>query len=123
MTKLKKTEEKYPKPVWVKMTEEELKKIILELSEKYQPAQVGLVLRDQYGIPTTKIYGKKLSHYLKELGKDHYVEVKNMEKRLEKLKDHTRKNVTDKIAKHKLQKIQSKHNALKKYVDKRKARK
>ena len=37
------------KPVWVKMKEPELKKVILELSEKYAPSQIGIILRDQYG--------------------------------------------------------------------------
>ena len=58
------------KPKWIKMKEPELKKTILELSQTYAPSQIGIILRDQYGIPTTKVFGKKLKEYLKELGID-----------------------------------------------------
>ena len=99
----KSMETKYPKPVWLKLSEEELRKIIATLAEKYQPAQIGLILRDQYGIPTTKVYGKKLAAYLKEIGKNDFFEVKNIEIKVEKIKEHMKKNVTDKKAKHKFQ--------------------
>lgn len=112
MAKIHKTAEK---PVWLKMTEEEVKKVIAELSEKYQPAQIGLILRDQYGIPTTKVFGKKLSQYLKDLGKDYNAEPKNVERKIDKMKEHLAKNITDKKAKHKLQKSVSKLNAMRKY--------
>lgn len=112
--------DKYPKPAWLKLSEEELKKIIAQLSEKYSPAQLGLILRDQYGVPTTKVYGKKLSAYFKEMGKDYNIELKNAKEKVEKIKEHMVKNKTDKKAKHKFQKATSHFNALKKYTDKRK---
>jgi small subunit ribosomal protein S15 len=112
--------ENLDKPVWVKMDEAELKSLILELSKKYNPAKIGVVLRDQYGIPTTKIYGKKLNVYLKELGIDRNEDLENAEKKVEKLKEHLKKNVTDRKSKHKLQKAQSRFNILKKYFAKRK---
>lgn len=120
MAKLKTLSMKHPKPVWLKMTEEELKKLILELSDKYQPAQIGLILRDQYGVPTTKVFGKKLSAYLKEAGKNEFFEVKNVEKKVERMKEHMKNNLQDKKAKHKFQKANSKLNALRKYTAKRK---
>ena len=95
-------------------------KLILELSEKYQPAQIGLILRDQYGVPTTKVFGKKLSAYLREAGKNEFYEVKNIEKKVEKMKEHMKKNIQDKKAKHKFQKANSKLNALRKYSKTRK---
>jgi small subunit ribosomal protein S15 len=103
VTKSKKLE----KPTWLKMKEEELKKVIAELAEKHSPAQIGIILRDQYGVPTTKVYGKSLSAYLKEIGKTEDYELKNIEKKVEKLKEHLKKNPTDKKAKHKSQKAQS----------------
>lgn len=103
------------KPVWLKLSEDELKKIILELSQKYQPAQIGLILRDQYGVPTTKVFGKKLSVYLKEAGLKENFELKNVEAKVEKMKEHLKSNVTDKKAKHKLQKAQSRVMKVKKY--------
>ena len=120
MAKLKSLDMKHPKPVWLKMTEEEMKKLILELSERNQPAQIGLILRDQYGVPTTKIFGKKLSAYLKEAGKNEFFEVKNIEKKVERIKEHMKNNGQDKKAKHKFQKANSKLNALRKYAKTRK---
>lgn len=111
---------KHPKPVWLKMTEEEMKKLILELSERNQPAQIGLILRDQYGVPTTKVFGKKLSAYLKEAGKNEFFEVKNIERKVDKIKEHMKNNGQDKKAKHKFQKANSKLNALRKYAKTRK---
>ncbi len=120
MTKLKTLSMKHPKPVWLKMTEEEMKKLILELSERNQPAQIGLILRDQYGVPTTKVFGKKLSAYLKEAGKNEFFEVKNIERKVDKIKEHMKNNGQDKKAKHKFQKANSKLNALRKYAKTRK---
>jgi len=103
------------KPAWIKMTEAELKKTILELSEKHSPSQIGIILRDQYGIPTTKVFGKKLKAYLKELGIERNEDLENAEKKVEKIKEHIKNNITDRKAKHRLQKAQSKLNTTKKY--------
>ncbi len=108
------------KPAWLKMTESELKVIIKQLAEKYQPAQLGLILRDQYGIPTTKMYGKKLGEYLKEIGFEKNPDRENAEKKLERLQEHFKNNMTDKKAKHKLQKAQGRTNILKKYSQRKK---
>ncbi len=97
------------------MKEPELKKIILELSGKYAPSQIGIVLRDQYGIPTTKVFGKKLKAYLKELDIDRNEDLENAEKKVVVLKEHLKNNVTDRSSKHKLQHAQSRLNIIKKY--------
>jgi len=97
------------------MKEEELMDIIKQLSEKHNPSMIGLILRDQYGIPTTKTYGKKLSKYLQEIGIETKTELKNAEKKVERLKEHLKKNITDRKAKHKLQKAQSRLNITRKY--------
>jgi small subunit ribosomal protein S15 len=107
--------EKMDKPTWVKMKEPELKKVIAELAEKNAPSQIGIILRDQYGIPTTKIFGKKLQAYLKELGIDRKEDLENAEVKVEKMKEHLKKNITDRSAKHKLQKAQSHLNTTRKY--------
>ena len=106
------------KPVWLKMTEPELKKIIAELADKHQPAEIGLILRDQYGVPTTKVYGKKLSIYLEELGIENNIELKNAEKKLKRIEEHLKENITDKKSKHKQQKLQSRFNLLRNYYKK-----
>jgi len=119
MAKTKSMQQKYSKPAWLKLSEEDLVKLIANLSEKYQPAQVGLILRDQYGIPTTKVYGKKLGAYLKEAGKPVNSDLKNMEKKVEKMNEHLKKHITDKKSKHLLQKSVSRLNAIKKYSARR----
>lgn len=109
--------EKLEKPTWVKLKEPELKKIIAELAEKNSPSQIGIILRDQYGIPTTKIFGKKLKKYLDELGIKKNEDLENAEKKVEKLKEHMKKNITDRHSKHKLQKAQSRLNITRKYYN------
>ena len=103
------------KPSWVKLKESELKKIIIELSKKNSPSKIGLILRDQYGIPTTKIFGKKLKYYLEEAGINKNEDLDNAEKKVDGLKDHLKNNITDKSAKHKLQKAQSRLNIIRRY--------
>jgi small subunit ribosomal protein S15 len=92
------------KPTWVKIKEPELKKIIAELSIKHSPSKIGIILRDQYGIPTTKVFGKKLKAYLKELDINKNEDLENAEKKVTNLKEHLKNNITDRSAKHKLQK-------------------
>jgi small subunit ribosomal protein S15 len=110
--------QKMVKPAWLKITEPELEKIIAELAGKNSPSKVGIILRDQYGVPTTKLYGKKLSHYLKNAGVETKEDLENAGKKVEKIKEHMKINITDKKAKHKLQKAQSRLNVLKKYYSK-----
>jgi small subunit ribosomal protein S15 len=107
--------EQLQKPTWVKMKEPEMKKVIAELAEKHSPSQIGLVLRDQYGIPTTKVFGKKLKAYLTELGIERNEDLENAEKKVDKMKEHLKTNITDRKAKHKLQRAQSRLNITRKY--------
>jgi ribosomal protein S15P/S13E len=113
------------KPAWIKMSESDLKKVIVDLAEKHSPSQIGFVLRDQYGIPTTRVFGRKLKSYLQELGVDRNEDLENAEKKVENLKEHLKSNITDRKAKHKLQKAQSRLNITQKYfgVEKRRDRK
>ena len=106
---------KMQKPTWVKMKEPELKKIILELSENNAPSKIGHILRDQYGIPTTKIFGKSLKEYLEELDIKRNEDLENAIKKVDGLKEHLKNNITDRKAKHKLQHAQSRINIIKKY--------
>jgi len=97
------------------MKESELKKTIAELAEKNPPSKIGIILRDQYGIPTTKVFGKKLKEYLKELKIERNEDLENAEKKVERIKEHLKKNITDRKTKHKLQKAQTRLNIIRKY--------
>ena len=109
--------QKLQKPTWVKMKEPELKKVILELSADNPPSKIGFILRDQYGIPTTRVFGKKLKAYMEELGINRNEDLENAEKKVDNLKEHLKNNITDRSAKHKLQHAQSRLNIIKKYFN------
>ena len=111
------------KPTWVKMKEPELKKLITELSEKNAPSQIGMILRDQYGIPSTRVFGKKLKAYMQELGIERNEDLENAEKKVENMKEHLKSNITDRKAKHKLQHAQSRLNITRKYFGIQKVKK
>lgn len=103
------------KPVWLKYTETEVKEIILKLIEKspeLTAEKIGLVLRDNYGIPSTRIYGFKIGQVLKEAKKYESPESRNLKAKAEKLESHIIKNKGDKrtgrsyiITKAKLKKV------------------
>lgn len=104
------------KPVWLKYTKDEVKEIILKLIEKspeLTAEKIGLVLRDNYGIPGTRIYSFKISDVLKEAKKYKSPEVANLTSKVEKLENHASKNKQDQrtlrsiiITKAKLKKVQ-----------------
>jgi small subunit ribosomal protein S15 len=98
MPKTKKPE-KMEKPVWLKYTEDEVREIILKLAEKGLTAEkIGLTLRDQYGIPRTKIYNIKIGRVMKEKNKFVEPSLLNLQKRTERIEEHYKKNKQDKKA-------------------------
>jgi len=87
------------KPVWLKYTAEEVKEIITKIVEKspeITAEKIGLILRDNYGIPSTRVYGFKISQVLKENKKYESPDVKNLSKKLESLNKHLAKHKHDK---------------------------
>ena len=113
-----KPEIKIEKPVWLKFTKQEVEAIILKLGNKNMSAEkIGLVLRDQYGIPNVKLYNIRIKEILEK--KDLFKEptVSNLEEKLEKIINHYKKNKQDKnaersliITKAKLKKSKEYHN-------------
>jgi len=85
------------KPAWLKYTEEEVRAIILKLAGKGLTSEkIGLVLRDQYGIPSIRLYGLKI----KEVLEDNFQEptIINLENKLQEIIVHFKKNKQDKNA-------------------------
>jgi small subunit ribosomal protein S15 len=85
------------KPVWLKFSKAEVEAIILKLANKGLSAEkIGLVLKDQYGIPKVQLFGIKIKEVLEK--KDLYKEptLINLEKKLKKIIDHYKKNKQDK---------------------------
>ncbi|BEP18631.1 30S ribosomal protein S15 [Pyrofollis japonicus] len=57
-------------PKWVQYDPEEIEEIIVDLAKKgYPPSMIGIILRDQFGIPLVKpILGKTITEVLEEHG-------------------------------------------------------
>lgn len=57
-------------PKWVKMRLEEVETVVVELRKMgYQPSMIGLILRDQYGVPLVRsVFGVKLTRILEKHG-------------------------------------------------------
>ena len=90
---------KIEKPVWLKYTKKEIEAIILKLADKGLTSEkIGLVLRDQYGIPKTKIYGLKIGKVLKEKNKFQEPTNINLKNKVENVLTHYKKNKQDKRA-------------------------
>ncbi|MEK6862055.1 MAG: 30S ribosomal protein S15 [Nanoarchaeota archaeon] len=112
MPKLKQTIE-LKKPIWLKYTKEEIEDIILKLAEKGLTAEkIGLMLKNQYGIPRVRLYGLKIGKIMG--GKFKEPTLANLEKKSKKIDEHVKKNKHDRkanraltITKAKLKRIQS----------------
>ncbi len=57
-------------PKWLQYDPEEIEEIIVDLARKgYGPSMIGIILRDQFGIPLVKpILGKSITEVLEEHG-------------------------------------------------------
>lgn len=86
------------KPIWLKYTKDEVREIILKIVEKdanLTAEKIGLILRDNYGIPNTKIYGFKIGQVLREENKYVDPDLKNLGDKAKKLEAHISKNKQD----------------------------
>ena len=109
------------KPEWLKISLEELEKIVVELAKQGIPSEkIGLILRDQYGIPTARVYGKKISEIIEEkLNIKKQDDFQNINKKIEKIKSHLAKNRQDRKVKKNLLSCEAKSIKLGKYYKKR----
>lgn len=107
------------KPEWLEMTEEEIVELIVKLHKEGQStSQIGIILRDQYGIPSTKsVLGKKITEILEENGTEfEYPEdLLNLIKRAVNIREHLEENPKDLHSKRGLMKIESRIRRLVKY--------
>ena len=57
-------------PTWLTLRPEDIELLIEELAKKgYGPSMIGIILRDQFGVPLVKpILGKKITKVLEEKG-------------------------------------------------------
>jgi len=107
-------------PDWVEFEEDEIEEIVLELREDgYDPAQIGLRLRDQYGVPSVKqATGKKVTEILEENDAAPEIpeDLNNLIEKAESIRDHVDENPSDEqaqrqleLAKAKIRKVASYH--------------
>lgn len=101
---------------WVKIKPKELQEIVSDLAKQGNtPAKIGFILRDKYGIPTTRLLGKKVTQILKETKTPYATEKDIIEKRTANLKTHIAKNKHDHPASRSLtKKLWALHNLTKK---------
>ncbi len=84
------------KASWINLDYKEIEKIIIDLAKQGNTAsQIGIILRDKYGIPKIKMLGKKLAKILKEAKVTHKNEKDNTNQKIEKLKTHFSKHKHD----------------------------
>jgi len=103
---------------WVTYKPEELEEIVVKLAKQgYQSAQIGTILRDQYGVPTVRIKGLKIAQIMKKhnLYPEFPEDMMNLMKKAVKLHKHLAKNKKDTTSKRGLELTESKIRRLAKY--------
>ncbi|MCK4243368.1 30S ribosomal protein S15 [Candidatus Bathyarchaeota archaeon] len=110
-------------PTWCKYTPEEVEALVVKLAkEENPPSKIGIILRDQYGIPLVKpITGKRVSKILSEAGLSQPFpeDLDNLVKRATSLRRHLGRNKGDLINKRALALVESKVRRLAKYYVKK----
>jgi len=106
-------------PNWASYGEQELVELIVKLSkEGNSPSKIGIILRDQYGIPDIRqISNKKLSQILREnnVPMDIPEDLQNLIKKAVSLRKHLEGHKKDVSNRHSLLLIESKIRRLVKY--------
>jgi small subunit ribosomal protein S15 len=86
-------------PSWVTMSASEIEEVIVKMAKNGQAsAMIGLVLRDQYGVPDIKLAtGKTVTEIMKEKGVASALpeDISNLMRRAISLNVHLRKNPGD----------------------------
>ena len=86
-------------PSWVTMSASEIEEVIVKMAKNGQTsAMIGLVLRDQYGVPDIKLAtGKTVTEIMKEKGVASALpeDISNLMRRAISLNVHLRKNPGD----------------------------
>ncbi|MEE8167976.1 MAG: 30S ribosomal protein S15 [Candidatus Hydrothermarchaeales archaeon] len=106
-------------PKWVEYSQDEIAEIIVKLAKKGEhPSKIGVILRDQYGIPTTKLMTQqRVTQILKEKGlsKEIPEDLMNLMKTAVNLEKHRATNKKDMVSKRGMQLVESKIRRLAKY--------
>ena len=111
-------------PRWVRYKKGEIEEIVVKLAkEGNSTSKIGLILRDQYGIPFVKLLtGKTISQIMKDekIYPKFPEDIFNLLKQSVNLRNHLEKNKTDYTSKRGLELLESKIRRLGKYYVRRK---
>ena len=103
-------------PTFVRLTPQEVENLIIELARKGEnPSKIGLILRDQYGIPSIRqVLGKKLTQVLRDndLLSEIPEDLMNLIRKAIRIRKHLMTHKKDMRAKRALQLTESKINRL-----------
>lgn len=107
------------KPEWVEYSTEEIEELILKLTkEGNSTSKIGIILRDQYGIPDVKlITGQKITKILEKHGQglEYPEDLMNLIRRAVNIRDHLEENPKDLHTRRGLRIIESKIRRLVRY--------
>ncbi|HIE23979.1 MAG TPA: 30S ribosomal protein S15 [Candidatus Korarchaeota archaeon] len=107
------------KPEWVSMDPEEIVSLIVKMGRRgVPPSQIGMTLRDVYGIPSVKqVLGKRISDVLEEQGVAQKIpeDLLSLMKKAYKIRKHLEIHRKDFHSKRGLQLTESKIRRLVKY--------
>lgn len=110
------------KPDWVTYDSKEIEELITQLAKDgNSQSKIGLILRDQYGIPSVKeVTGKKIGFFLKKnkLASDIPEDIQNLIRKAVNLRKHLEQHKKDKHNRRGLQLIESKIKRLVNYYKK-----
>ena len=110
-------------PIWCRYTPEEVEAIIIELAKDgHSTSNIGVILRDQYGIPLAKsILGKSISQILSQSGLAPSLpeDLEILLRKATSLRLHLERNKKDLHNKRSLQLIESKIRKLARYYQRR----
>lgn len=109
-------------PSWLTYKKAEVEQLVVKLAKKgLQTSQIGLQLRDSYGIPDVKMITKRsISQILEDnkLMPEIPEDLKNLVKRVVQVKKHLESNKKDEVSKRGLQLLEAKIRRLEKYYRK-----
>jgi small subunit ribosomal protein S15 len=110
-------------PAWCKYSPEEVEAFVIKLAkDEHPPSEIGVILRDQYGIPLVKsIVGKSIKEIILEGDIDISIpeDLNNLLQKASKLTRHLNKNRADAVNKRALELIVSRIRRLAKYYQKK----
>lgn len=110
------------RPEWVMYTNEEIEELILRFNREGRSAsEIGIVLRDTYGVPSVKkVVGEKITAILEkndQIG-DYPEDIMNLIRRAVNIRDHIKENPKDLHSKRGLNIIEFRIRRLGKYYSK-----